>query len=151
MTRIHRGLVIPVTAMLALCLAGCKGPAGGASKPLTANSPPYIADVPIPGGFKYIDKRSEDRIAGEIRFVRHEYEGRSHPISVRNFYREQMPLSRWTQLSDVNTKGIYTITFEKQRESCCIQIEQRNILGFKKTVIHVTISRVDRSGAPPAK
>jgi hypothetical protein len=147
MTGFNRGLALPTVAMLPIWFVGCRQAESGAPKPLTVNPQPYIADVPIPAGFEHVRKRSFDVITGEVRVVRHEYEGRAHPVSVRNFFREQMPRNGWTKLTDNDSDGNFTIFFEKEGEACTLEIQSRKKLGFPKTIIRVNLSPRDRSAA----
>jgi len=144
------GATCVCATLLPLWLIGCHDAGGGASNPLAVNPRPFIVDVPFPEGFKYIPGRSSDNFSGGVRYVKHEYEGQANPAAVRNFFREQMPTKQWKKLSDQNTKGDITLTYEKEGETCTLEILPRNFLGFPKTVVRVTISKIDRGAAAPA-
>lgn len=118
-------------------------------KPLPVHRQVFVTDVPMPKGFKLDDDRSTDMTSGRNRSVWHEYKGRANLISIRNFFRDQMPLSRWTLLSDQNAKGDYTLIFEKDGETCIIFFKSTRG-GFDKAMIRVTISRMDRSTGTPS-
>jgi hypothetical protein len=135
------------TGLIAACVtAGCRstGP-----KPLPVHSQEFVTDVPMPKGFKLDDDRSTDMTSGRNRSVWHEYKGRANLVSIRNFFRDQMPLSRWTLLSDQNAKGDYTIIFEKDGETCIIFFKSTRG-GFDNAMIRVTISKMDRSTGTPS-
>lgn len=126
--------------------AGCQNSDGAAPKALSANPRPYIEDVPFPAGFEYIPARSTDNVSGGVRYVKHEYEGKGNPVAARNFFRDRMPESQWNLLSDRNDSGDITLTFEKNGETCTIEIMPRKaFFFFPKTVIRVTISKIDHA------
>jgi len=127
--------------------AGCQSTE---AKPLPVQSRTFVTDVPIPKGFKLEDNRSTDMTSGRNRSVWHEYKGRANVVSLRNFFRDQMPLSRWSLLSDQNAKGEYTLIFEKDGETCMVFFKSVRRLDFSNAMIRVTISRLDRSDAAPS-
>ncbi len=97
-----------------------------------------------------MEQASEDRSTGSARlYLRHLYEGTGDKYAVRSFYREQMPLVRWTKVSDGNIKGNFTMRFEKGNESCTITIsDARSFLG-PRTQIQIVVAREERGNAPP--
>ncbi len=104
---------------------GCVAARGTAhSDTLLPAANPYDADVPVPAGFRLVDEASEDWSNGSARYLRHRYRGRADKSAVRTFYREQMPLVRWTPISDGNVHGSVTMRFQRDGESCTITIEQ---------------------------
>jgi len=144
----------PLAAIAALALAGCQNGTLSGSNPgrITPRPVPYISDVPVPTGFRLVDKMTDDYVSGGMRVVRHEYEGRADRAALRNFYEEQMPTYRWTRISDQNIKGEITLRFEKGNESCTVIIRPANSDWFDLTSIRVTIVPFDRSGRePPAR
>lgn len=70
-----------------------------------------------------VDQASEDWSNGSVRYLRHEYRGPADKLSVRAFYRKQMPLVRWTLLDDSNVHGRIGMRFDRGAESCTISIE----------------------------
>jgi hypothetical protein len=143
-----------LAGLAALALAGCQsGTLGGSNAGrITARPIPYISDVPVPTGFKLVDKMTDDYVSGGVRVVRHEYEGRADRAALRNFYQEQMPTYRWARISDQNIKGEITLRFEKANESCTVVIRPTNSDWFDQSSIRVTIVPFDRSGRePPAR
>lgn len=136
-----------------LGLAGCQGGTlmGGTPGRITPRPVPYISDVPVPVGFKLVDKMTDDYVSGGMRVVRHEYEGRADRAALRNFYQEQMPTYRWARISDQNIKGEITLRFEKANESCTVTIRPTNGDWLDQTSIRVTIVPFDRSGQPAAR
>ena len=108
-------------------------------------------DIPLPIGFRLVDRASEDhRSAGFRRlYLRHEYAGKADKHAIRSFYREQMPLARWRLLSDANVKGDFSMRFEKGTESCTIQITDRNTVFSKAASIRVLVVHEEPAIDPP--
>lgn len=118
----------PLGAALAVGLlsaaGGCAGPGMlGPDASLVPSSRPYEQDIPVPVGFRIVDQSSEDWSNGQVRYVRHRYRGRADTYAVRRFYREQMPLVRWTAISDGTVSGRITMRFQREAESCTVIIE----------------------------
>ncbi len=137
---------------LAVALAGCQGSGivGGTATRLTPRSVPYISDVPLPTGFRLVEKTTDDYVSGGTRVVRHDYQGHADRAALRNFYQEQMPNYRWTRISDQNIKGEITLRFEKANEQCTVLIRPASGDWFDSTIIRVTIMPLDRSGRDPS-
>lgn len=125
-------------------LAGCPGcmqpVRGGGRTPLAASPTPYDVDIPLPAGFRLVDKSSEDWSAGRIRYIRHQYVGTADKPAVRGFYRRQMPLVRWTATSDSNVHGRYTMRFERMEETCTITIEDGKTRRWGEVIVEVMIA-----------
>ncbi len=115
------------SSMVVLSLVGgCAAPNGmRGSDTLRPSADPYEADIPVPAGFHLVDRASEDWSSGSIRYLRHRYRGRADKYIVRKFYRRQMPLVRWTPISDHNVQGRIIMRFQRSAESCTITIEDR--------------------------
>ena len=107
---------------------------------LVASPRPYEQDIPLPEGFRLVDQSSEDWTGGSVRYVRHRYRGRTDAFAVRGFYREQMPLVRWTPVSDGNVHGRCTMRFERGAESCTIVIEEDASRLSRGVTVDVTIT-----------
>ena len=101
---------------------------------------PYVEDIPIPVGFRMVDSSSEDWVSADIRYLRHRYTGKADKVSARVFYREQMPLVRWTPISDAQIHGRYTMRFERERETCTIEIHNGRRVGRHKILVDVLIT-----------
>lgn len=133
-----------------LPLAGCAQSGKDIREVRLIPARPFEPDVPVPIGFKLIDKASEDRSTGTSRlYVRHLYAGRADKYAIRHFYREQMPLARWSMVSDGNVKGDIDMRFEKGGESCTVSITGGEGLLSTKTQIQVIIAREERGEQPP--
>ena len=105
--------------LLSGAMAGC-GASG--SKGLVAQSATYVDDVPIPRGYRLIDRQSRDVMAGRNRVVHHVYRGLGRPLEIRNFYEEQMPYGGWRRRVVENNNGTYVLRYEKDGEDCSIRI-----------------------------
>lgn len=123
--------------MLVACAAS---PKLDARAVLTASPTPIERDVPVPTGFLLVDRASEDWSNESARYLRHEYRGRADKRAVREFYRRQMPLVRWTLLDDSNVHGSIVMRFQRGTESCRVQIEDRLRGWSRSTVIQVLIA-----------
>jgi len=150
----------PRTKRFVACLLGTVwwvlgGPPGCAEQQqtygpvhLAPSSRPFERDVPVPIGFSFIESASEDASSGSRRlYLRHTYAGQADKISVRNFYREHMPLARWVKVSDGNVKGVYTLQYRKDAEWCSVQVSDWN--GARGGVQIVVIITQRRDEPPP--
>lgn len=130
----RRLLRAAVAAVILSVVGGCAGttpPARNAS--LVSSAQPYEPGIPLPAGFRLVDQASEDWSSGPVRYVRHRYVGRADKYAVRKFYREQMPLVRWTATSESNVNGRIMMRFRRQNESCTVTIED-DTSGFARRV-----------------
>lgn len=132
-----------VLVVLLPVAAGCAAPvdADHAVK-LVPVASPYDPGIPVPVGFRLIDESSEDWSSGPTRYLRHRYRGRADKRAVRAFYREQMPLVRWTPISDGNVQGRITMRFQRGQESCTIIVEAGRWGLFRDAVVEVLISPI---------
>ena len=94
----------------------------------------------MPTGFRLVDQASEDFSSGPVRYVRHRYLGRADKYAVREFYRKQMPLVRWTAISDSNVNGRITMRFQRQDESCTVTIEDETSGFARRVAVQVMIA-----------
>jgi hypothetical protein len=152
-----------VTVLAATVLAGCNGgrqaqvqqPAGTVqTRPplapaLTPKYKPNIPDVPVPAGFSLCESRSRNYDTGVARFVDHLYKGSDDKWDVARFYREQMPVSRWTYVTDVFAQGTYTLEFEKGSERCVVNVRKGSwFWPWHRTYIEVRVTTVGRITPP---
>ena len=122
-------------------LGGCSGVAGSRrTLTLEASPHPFVADIPVPEGFRLAEQSSEDWTVGPIRYLRHRYEGRADKYAVRRFYREQMPLVRWAAISDGNIQGRHTMRFERGTEQCTVYIDSPASWRSGRVIVDVVIS-----------
>lgn len=123
-----------------------------AAKPapvLAAKRRPEIPDVPVPEGFKLDESRSRNYDTGVARFVDHLYRGSKHKWDVTRFYRDQMPVSRWTYVNYVFAQGMYTLEFEKGSERCVVSVRDGSALWpWRRTRIEVRVTTMGRISQP---
>ena len=89
-------------------------------------------------GFGHENHASEDRSRGPTRFVRHLYIG--DKFEVREFYRAQVPLVRWTPSSENQLGGRHVLRFKRQWESCTIRVADGAALWTRIVEIEVLIA-----------
>ena len=130
-------------------MGGCSGDKKGGMKRLKARESPFLDDVPVPQGFKLVDKMTEDYESGGQRMARHEYRGYTDRYRIREFYKEQMPLMGWNLVSDQNVKGIITLRFENKFEFCSVTIIPSG--WFDRSTIRVIINPFKRTPTEPPK
>lgn len=128
------------TWAMVVALGGCAAPrALSADGSLQASVRPYDADIPLPVGFRIVDRSNEEWASGPIRYVRHRYFGRADTLAVRRFYRRQMPLIRWTAVDESHVDGLIAMRFRRGGESCRVIIESRRSWLSRRVRIEVTI------------
>ncbi len=134
-------------------VAGLAGGCGDAKKEqvrrLNPRSVPFLEGVPVPQGFKLVEKSIDDFESGGQRVARHDYAGWADPMSVRNFYEEQMPLLGWNQVEKQNIKGTIDMRFERQREVCKIMIDAGMVNYVKIQAVVLPFSR--SNSEPPRR
>jgi len=112
--------VLAIGGLMVLAL-GC-----GPGKELPAAAAPAVnprlPDVPVPFGFKFIEDKSKDRMAGGTREVEHRYEGDAPVRQVSEFYRLHMQSFGWTLKEETFAGGRQRFTFQKGAETCYISI-----------------------------
>ncbi len=123
-----------------VAVGGCAAPrAVSADGSLKASARPYDVDIPLPVGFRIVDRSSEEWASGPIRFVRHQYFGRGDRFAVRRFYRRQMPLIRWTAVEESQLDGRIAMRFRRGDETCRVIIDSRRSWLSQRIRIEVTI------------
>ncbi len=95
--------------------------------PLAGHKITAIPDLPVPACMKIKTSVSYSHEGAGSRNVDYTYQGWVDIRRVHRFYREQMPLNRWQMLSDHYTRGVYTMTFQKDREICTVTIRKTTI------------------------
>ena len=145
--KLLKGFILAVMAVLLIGLgAGCTATAStdpldsqvaGApadQAPLAGHKIRTIADLPVPAKMKIRKSVSDSYEGAGTRYVDYTYEGWVDIRRVHRFYRDQMPLNRWQMLSDEYHRGVYWLTFQKNRETCTVII--------RKTLIFWTAVRL---------
>ena len=132
---------VVLTSGCAMSPSGSKGPVVDG---LEATPRPYEHDIPLPEGFKLDDKRSEDWSSGGLRYIRHCYVGPGEAYIVRKFYREQMPLVRWTPTNERSVDGRHVLRYKRGSEACTVTIEQAPVRGAYWAEVEVFIAPTGR-------
>jgi hypothetical protein len=119
-------------------------------KTLSPRSAAFLAGVPVPRGFDK-DERASDSVEGAgVRFARQQYVGYADAYAIREFYKEQMPLSGWQEVTTSDNKGTTVIRFESSNEECTVTIEPTGF--FNRSRIKVFVKPFKRNvSEPPAK
>jgi len=108
MRRAHLSLVLSfVLAGGLLAAGGCNGGIHSAdtitvSNPLKIIPERPLADVPVPSGFTYKSNGSYV-FSGNYRVAKLVYRGTPKMDDCEQYFREQMPLSRWSFIKDAGT------------------------------------------------
>ncbi len=108
-----------------------------AAPDLVAQSRPPIPDVPLPVGFELDQAKSRNFAAAGQRYIDHVYKGGSDKYAVARFYKRQMPVSRWTLVTDMFTQGDITLDFEKPPERCRITVFDGSLLHPTKVKVQL--------------
>ncbi|MDD5116612.1 MAG: hypothetical protein PHW98_06085 [Candidatus Omnitrophica bacterium] len=125
--------------VLAVCLAGCTTFSGNSdiksANPgmLEPQSLLKFSDVPVPVGFKNVPTQSYVFESSGVRVGVLKYQGKNTPDQVVYFYKEQMAMYNWS-LVNIVEYGQRLLNFERENESCIINIEPRG------STIIITIS-----------
>jgi hypothetical protein len=94
-----------------------------------------FSDVPVPAGFNLMPQQSYSFENEGIRVAFLKYSGRGTLDQALNFYKEQMPLSKWNLLN-ISEFGIRLLNFERDGETCIITMEKLPMGG---TIISMSI------------
>jgi hypothetical protein len=145
-----------ITAAALLSGTGCQNSPNWFAKKdagisrLNARSVPYLSGVPVPSGFQIAERLTDAYESSGVRFARQEYAGNAEPAAIREFYREQMPLLGWREISSHDIKGRLSMRFENNHEECNLTIEPAG--WFSRSSIQVVVKPFKRSASePPAK
>ena len=106
-------------------------------EPLPRSDPP-LADIPVPLDFKLDGKASRNFASEGIRFVDHVYTGRGEMFELKRFYERYMPLSGWTQNTEIFAQNRIMLDFEKGGENCRVTIHEGGGL-FSGTTVAVQV------------
>jgi len=133
-----------------LFLLGCATTAqSNRPQTLTACQNPQELDVPFPASFRFAEDASEDYRDGRRRvYVRHRYVGSADKQTVRRFYQQEMPLARWSLISNANLHGVYVLRYEKGAEACEITIRDASQGRAGAVVIDVRITPLESGKTP---
>jgi len=160
MRRKHISALCAAAALVFVCgcaslnIGGGSAGTGGQAAPpgLSPHKNLPIPDLPIPEGFRLVDKESGNWDGtGGLRLVDHLYKGREDRLDVRKFYEDQMPTYQWELESATFTHGSFFLDFQKDDERCLVMIGPGG--WYYNTHIRVRIHSVGnvarlRPGAP---
>jgi hypothetical protein len=117
-------------------IAGCTTfRASNPDKVLEPSSVLRFSDIPIPAGFAPMKQQSYSFENAGVRVGLLKYKGRGTLDQVQNFYKEQMPLSKWNLLN-ISEFGQRILNFERENETCIISIKSELMTG---TVISLSL------------
>jgi hypothetical protein len=94
-----------------------------------------FSDIPVPSGFKLLTLQSYSFENAGVRVAFLKYKGRGSLDQVLNFYKEQMPLSKW-DLLNISEFGSRLLNFERDNETCIITMQASQFGG---TLISVSV------------
>lgn len=140
-----------VFAPIVLALAACETYDYATSRDLgdpdsTELRPLQFDDIPVPYGFRLVDRLNESLTyeAGAMRVGRLEYRGEGlRPEAVADFYRTQMPLTPngWTFDHESDQGGQWTLHFSKRHNLCVVSVSRK----YSTTYIIVQVDTVNES------
>jgi hypothetical protein len=112
-------------AIFLSAVTGCA--TSSSSAPAKALQPSAIlrfSDIPIPAGFNLITQQSFSFENSGVRVALLKYKGKGTLDQVLNFYKENMPLSRWNLLN-ISEFGQRMLNFEREGETCIITVQSQ--------------------------
>lgn len=135
--------VIVVVLLASIGVSGCaafqKKTSGGESpavgQSVGISSALKFDDVPVPAGFKILDRESFTFQNEGLRIGLLKYSGSTHPNKVVAFYKEQMPLYNW-ELINIIEYGRRMLNFERADQSCIVTIEPSKL----RTVLTIAVA-----------
>jgi len=83
-----------------------------------------FSDIPVPVGFKLVPQQSYSFENSGVRVALLKYKGRGTLDQVLNFYKEQMPLSKWNLLN-ISESGSRMLNFERDTETCIVTMQSQ--------------------------
>ena len=108
-----------------------------------------FADVPVPAGFKLLERESYSFENTGVRVGVLKYQGKVNADRVVNFYKEQMPMYNWNLLNSVEY-GQRLLNFDREQETCIITLLPKG----SSTVITVSLgpkSQMPKKATKPVK
>lgn len=142
------GMLVAASPLGAVTLMGCvRNTARAGSARLVVSARPYVEDIPVPEGFTLVEQSSEDWAMASLRYLRHRYAGQADKAALRDFYRVQMPLVRWSPTSDGGVHGRYTMRFTRGNETCTVEIHDGAVRSSRGVVVDILIAPAT-SGVP---
>jgi hypothetical protein len=115
---------LAITVFLSTVTGCASFPASNPDKILEPSAMLRFSDIPTPAGFNLVTGQSFSFENSGIRVALLKYKGRGTLDQVLNFYKEQMPLSRWNLLN-VSEFGQRMLNFEREGETCIITVQSQ--------------------------
>ena len=153
--KVPQGLILALIGVVLLSVVvGCtptvstdplEGQVAGApaeKAPLAGHKITAVPDLPVPACMKIKTSLSHSYEGAGTRYVDYTYDGLVDIRRVHRFYREQMPLNRWQMLSDYYDRGVYWLTFQKNRELCTVIIRKSTVFW---TEVRLRIQQLEAS------
>ncbi len=142
-----RFLILGPYLLVLIFLAGCattyQGPSYGKNTSgeasLNVASVLKFDDIPVPYGFKPLDKQSFAFQNDATRVALLKYEGVGLADQVVAFYKAQMPSYNWNPINIIEYER-RIMNYEKKSESCIITIESKG----RKSIVTIAISPKSR-------
>ena len=154
--KVQQGLILVLMGVVVLSVSGgcaptvstdpLEGQVAGApanQAPLAGHKITAVPDLPVPACMTIKTSVSYSYEGAGTRDVNYTYQGRVDIRRVHRFYREQMPLNRWQMLSDNYAHGVYTMTFQKDKEIGTVIIRKSRIFW---TAVQLLIQQPQTSG-----
>jgi hypothetical protein len=146
------GLGIPVLVGIGAALAGCRSDgqmvAGSPGPVATPVVHPLLRDIPVPEGFRLLEKPSKAWYPGGTRVAHCEFEGDIPPLEVVRFYEENMPVAQFTPGPKSYDGGASVLRFENEREECSVLVKSK---FFNKTLLVVDVGPLSKGSAVPGE
>jgi len=134
-------------AMISAVVGGCASTDKSAA--LLPAPRTIVADIPAPTTFDLEELRSRTFDNGAFRYIDLLYEGSGSKEAVGEFYKNQMPISRWDPLTKHVSQGQTIIEYAKGNERCRITISGGGT--FRSTYVHITAWPINKTNQTKTK
>jgi len=140
-----------IFVLAVLSLTGCANLMNRGNGPMATLEPQAnlrFSDIPVPAGFKPLDRDSYNFESSGVRVGVLKYQGKANPEQVVNFYKEQMPMYNWNLLNVVEY-GERMLNFDRELETCVVRLSGNG----NKVIITVSLgpkSQITKKAAKTA-
>ena len=141
-----RVLILGSYFLMLVLLAGCATGMYGSKSSDTESAMLDVAsvlrfdDVPVPYGFKVLEKESFAFQNDVTRVALLKYVGGKSADQVVLFYKDQMPMYKWNPINIIEYER-RVLNYEKGGESCIVTVEAQ---GSRKSIVTIAISPKSR-------